>query len=617
MNDILRPHLHKFVLVLFGNILKYSRSLQEHLQRLAVVLEILVARQLVANFKKFQFVVDRIEYLGDVILSEGVAADPLKIDAMIKWPTPNNVKELRGFLGLTGYYRNFVADYGSIALLLTQLLKKFNFQWNMEAENTFQQLKSAMMSILVAAEFKDRCNYRVWNMEAGNAFQQLKSAMISTLVLGVPDFSKKFVLVIDASGVGIGACVDLKFLREQRVVGGKYQKWIAKLLDYDFVIEYENGLENKVADVLLRLPPALELDLLSVVRGLNTSVFIDQVNEHEFLNTIQLSLLNGQQAPAGIMARGSSVEEHHGALKTYQCLAQKVYWCGMKARIHAYVAECSVCQQAKYLSLTLVGLLQALPIPDQVWEDVSMDFIEGLPKFEGDEILDVLKVNLLKAQQRMVKYANMKRRECEITSTTAILSSRHKHQKLAPRFIGPFMVVAWVGLVAYRLALLKHSIIHSLFSAEVLGVRKTMEGEEDMEVLIRWDNGTSKNATLEQASLIRVQFNFLSSIFRTRWLFEGVGCLFGYFACKDFSVENCGEIGKLLNLPCLSFLNIEERREISNFLGICLSSEYLNSGEEKKSQISKSSEDTSPSVCPLSLLSPDQHHVLILSDTRG
>lgn len=85
-----------------------------------------------------------------------------------------------------------------------------------------------------------------------------------------------------------------------------------------------------------------------------------------------------------------------------------------------------------------------------------------------DEILDVLKVNLLKAQQRMVKYANMKRRECEITSTTAILSSRHKHQKLAPRFIGPFMVVAWVGLVAYRLALLKHSIIHSVFHVFVL-----------------------------------------------------------------------------------------------------------------------------------------------------
>lgn len=62
-----------------------------------------------------------------------------------------------------------------------------------------------------------------------------------------------------------------------------------------------------MADVLLRLPPALELDLLSVVRGLNTSVFIDQVNEHEFLNTIQLSLLNGQQAPAGIMARGGIV----------------------------------------------------------------------------------------------------------------------------------------------------------------------------------------------------------------------------------------------------------------------------------------------------------------------
>ena len=74
----------------------------------------------------------------------------------------------------------------------------------------------------------------------------------------------------------------------------------------------------------------------------------------------------------------SPIGGHHGALKTYQRLAREVYWQGMKAHIHTYVAECSVCQQAKYLSLTSTGLLQALPIPDRVWEDISMDFIEGL-----------------------------------------------------------------------------------------------------------------------------------------------------------------------------------------------------------------------------------------------
>lgn len=142
MSDVLRPYLRKFVLVFFDDILIYSKSLDEHLHQLAMVLETLVAHQLVANFKKCQFAVDKIEYLGHVISSEGVAADPTKIEAMVKWPAPKNVKELGGFLGLTGYYRKFVANYGSIVLPpLTQLLKKGNFKWNETTENAFQQLK--------------------------------------------------------------------------------------------------------------------------------------------------------------------------------------------------------------------------------------------------------------------------------------------------------------------------------------------------------------------------------------------------------------------------------------------------------------------------------------------
>lgn len=67
-----------------------------------------------------------------------VVIDPTKNEVVIKWPTPENVKELRGFLRLTGYYGKFVVNYSSIALPLTQLLKKGNFQWNEMTENTFQ-----------------------------------------------------------------------------------------------------------------------------------------------------------------------------------------------------------------------------------------------------------------------------------------------------------------------------------------------------------------------------------------------------------------------------------------------------------------------------------------------
>ncbi|MCI43430.1 hypothetical protein A2U01_0064667, partial [Trifolium medium] len=106
------------------------------------------------------------------VTGQGVSMDKDKVQAVLNWPTLINVKQLRGFLGLTGYYRRFIQSYPKIASPLTDLLKKEAYKWDDKAEQ---------------------------------AFQQLKLAMTTAPVLALPNFKLPFILETDASGVGIGA----------------------------------------------------------------------------------------------------------------------------------------------------------------------------------------------------------------------------------------------------------------------------------------------------------------------------------------------------------------------------------------------------------------------------
>ncbi|GJT22827.1 reverse transcriptase [Tanacetum coccineum] len=109
---------------------------------------------------------------GHVISTQGVATDPTKIQVVANWHVPSSLKQLRGFLGLTSYYRRFIKGFAMISRPLTQLLKKGTYEWNSKAQS---------------------------------AFEALKQAMISALVLKLPDFAKEFTIKTDASGGGIGA----------------------------------------------------------------------------------------------------------------------------------------------------------------------------------------------------------------------------------------------------------------------------------------------------------------------------------------------------------------------------------------------------------------------------
>lgn len=140
MNDIFRPFLRKFVLIFFDNILVYSSSEAEHIKHVQVVLETLFINQLFVNFKKCAFGKQEVSYLGHIISAQGVAVDMEKVQAMMDWHVPSNLQELRGFLGLTGYYRKFVERYAQLAQPLTDQLRKDSFCWTNEATVAFSRL---------------------------------------------------------------------------------------------------------------------------------------------------------------------------------------------------------------------------------------------------------------------------------------------------------------------------------------------------------------------------------------------------------------------------------------------------------------------------------------------
>ncbi|XP_074377058.1 uncharacterized protein LOC141718578 [Apium graveolens] len=152
MDNFFKHFIRKSFLVFFDDILVYSKTIEDHWQYLAAVFEV--------------------EYLGHFISATRIETDPQKVAAVESWPVPSFMRDLRGFLGLAGYYRKFVKGYATISKPLTNLLKKGTFTWNEQAQE---------------------------------AFSALKHALVSAPVLALHDFSELFVVETDASKMGIGA----------------------------------------------------------------------------------------------------------------------------------------------------------------------------------------------------------------------------------------------------------------------------------------------------------------------------------------------------------------------------------------------------------------------------
>ncbi|GFY13558.1 retrovirus-related Pol polyprotein from transposon 17.6 [Trichonephila clavipes] len=186
METVLKGLTFEACLIYLDDVIIGGRTFEEHLQNIRKVLSKLSDANLKLNPSKCKFFQKEVNYLGHIISAEGVRTDPEKVSAVKNWKRPENLRELRSFLGLCTYYRKFVKGFSSIARPLHKLTEsKQKFQWTKECEDSFLQLKEALTS---------------------------------SPILIYPQPDKPFILDTDASNESVGAVLSQEIDGQERVV---------------------------------------------------------------------------------------------------------------------------------------------------------------------------------------------------------------------------------------------------------------------------------------------------------------------------------------------------------------------------------------------------------------
>ncbi|XP_077219649.1 uncharacterized protein LOC143853808 [Tasmannia lanceolata] len=278
----------------------------------------------------------QIEYLGHLVSGEGVQPDPDKIQAMQTWPHPTNLKQLRGFLGLTGYYRRFVHHSATLAAPLTNLLKKDAFSWSSEAQF---------------------------------AFDNIKDLMTKLLVLTLPNFSQE-----PSSDITCILPCQMQFTVS------------SPISDITPQLQQENISDpqlREIHDIISRGIAPPEFTRRNGLLFHNQRLFITSHSPlrskiiFEFHNT----------PPGG----------HTGVLRHTSEFLQVSTGNKMRDDIKQFVQACLICQHTKYCATPSLGLLEPLPIPKNIWEAFAMDFITGLPPSNGYTTIFVVMDRLSKS----------------------------------------------------------------------------------------------------------------------------------------------------------------------------------------------------------------------------
>ena len=178
-NNTFKDELDTFISVYLDDILVFSRTVEEHLKHVHIALEKLRKAKTYGRLHKCEFFKTHVECLGFDVSAQGIMPSPEKVKAVVEWPRPSTVKDVRSFLGLAGFYPRLIRNFSQKARQLTDLTK-------------------------------DKTPWK-WESAEEKAFEELKESLVTAPVLKMPDFDKPFVLTTDASAVTVGAILEQDF----------------------------------------------------------------------------------------------------------------------------------------------------------------------------------------------------------------------------------------------------------------------------------------------------------------------------------------------------------------------------------------------------------------------
>ncbi|KAL0152007.1 hypothetical protein M9458_052725 [Cirrhinus mrigala] len=428
INDVFRDMLGRWVIIYMDDILVYSETMDAHISHVRKVLKRLISHQLYAKAEKCEFHQTVTTFLGYVVGPDGVAMDDSKVQAVLKWPRPANVKELQRFLGFANFYRRFIRNFSAVAAPLTSMVKKNNCKLS-------------------------------WSQAASEAFELLKRRFSTAPILHHPDPEREFIVEIDASNTGVGAVLsqrhgdppklypcafysrkltpaeqnydvgnrellamkaaleewrhwlegaklpftvltdhrNLEYLRSAKRLNHRQARWALFFTRFKFTVTYRPGSKNTKADALSRLfeaeyqPPSPDpiLPNVLIVAPVQWDI-ITELAEMQNNNPPppncppdKIYVPQSKRKQVLQLVHDTPSSGHPGITATMELLANKFWWPSMRPDTIQYVTNCEVCSISKPSKQLPAGLLQPLPIPQRPWSHISIDFITDLPPSEG------------------------------------------------------------------------------------------------------------------------------------------------------------------------------------------------------------------------------------------